>query len=341
MDSPPLDNQTEFEAHPQLLLTPDGERLTVIVKATFEVHGAEPELRLAPQERARAVRSGDIPWEVPEVDSIMYPCDVTPEKAGTDVVVVATAYPPQMQPSKEFDAYVRVGALQKSLRIFGLRVWEAGGAGLSSPRPISRLDVRYDYAWGGRDDSVEGKIAEEARNPVGRGVAVSASSLTHQLAPHIEDPNHLMRSASTRPPPAGIGALGRSFSPRRELTGTYDELWKEYRCPLPPKDQSPSMHQCASPGLVAVPPLRGNEACALLNLSPLGPLQFNLPAVQLVCEFQCQGRAPELVIPTLNTVLIDTWVMGHGDPACVELVWCASTKAPRRATDCLIVIRET
>ena len=78
----------------------------------------------------------------------------------------------------------------------------------------------------------------------------------------------------------------------------------------------------------------------MLNLTPSGPLQFNLPAVNLVCEFHCQGGSPVLVNPTLNTVLIDTWVMGAGDPACVELVWCASTKAPRRATDCLIVIRE-
>lgn len=339
MDSPPLDNQTEFEAHPQLLLTPEGERLVVFVKATFEYDEAQGTLTLSPQERARPLRHGDIPWEVPEIDSVKYPCDITPERPGTDVVVVATACAPAADMG-QFDSYVRVGPLQKAVRIFGLRVWEVGGAGISAPRPITQLDVRYDYAWGGKDVTDDGRAAEEPRNPVGRGVALDSASLTHRLAPQIEDPEHLIRSAGTRPPPAGLGALGRSFSPRRNLCGTFDDVWKEFRCPLPPQDQSPSFYQCASPGLIASPPLRGNEACALLNLSPSGPLQFDLPGLRLSYEFHCRDRETTYANPTLNMVLIDTWCMGQGLPATVELLWCASTKAPRKMSDSLVVIRE-
>ena len=35
MDQPPVDNQSEFEVHPQMLLDKDGEKMTAIVKATF------------------------------------------------------------------------------------------------------------------------------------------------------------------------------------------------------------------------------------------------------------------------------------------------------------------
>jgi len=75
-------------------------------------------------------------------------------------------------------------------------------------------------------------------------------------------------------------------------------------------------------------------------LSPAGPLQFNLPDIRLSYEFKCRNRAPLVVKPVLNSVLIDTWVMAYGLPATVELVWCASTKAPRKMLDSLVVIRE-
>ncbi len=339
MDQPPIENETEFEAHPQVLLTREGERLVVVIKATFELSAQTQQLVLSPLERARVIRHSDVPWEEPEVDSIKYPCDVTPEKVATDILGVVTAHAPNHQPVPTFDCYLRVGSYSKSVRIFGLRVWESGGAGISGGRPIDRLDVRYDYSWGGRDESND-KLVEEPRNPVGRGIAADLNQLTHVIAPQIEDPDFPIKNARTRPPPAGFGVIGRSFSPRRDQTGTLDEQWQQFRCPLPPLDENPLIHQCATPSLMAQPHLQGNEPCALLNLSPVGPLQFDLPGLDLEVEFRVKDRAPLSLKPTLNTVLLDTWVMNQGDPACVELVYCASTKAPRKLADSLTFVRE-
>jgi hypothetical protein len=46
------------------------------------------------------------------------------------------------------------------------------------------------------------------------------------------------------------------------------------------------------------------------------------------------------VRPTLNTVLIDSWQVGEDKPLAVEMVWCATTKAPRKMKDALIIVQE-
>jgi len=340
MDAPDLDNQSEFEALPQMLLHRTGERLVVIVKATFLLSRQHSELQLAPPELARPIRMTDEMWGEPDVESVRYPSDLCCYKPATDVIGVVTAWAPGGQAVPQFDTYLRVGALARAVRVCGLRVWEARGAGVSSPRPITSLDVRYDYAFGGRDVSDEARVVEDARNPVGRGVAREAERLTHVLAPQLEDPAEPLRSASQRPAPAAYGAIGRSYLPRRNLTGTYDAAWKDFRAPLPPPDEDDRFHQAASPGLIASPPLEGGEACALLNLTPDGPVQFTLPRVKLEVLFDVRGRNPELVLPHLDTVLIDTWAIGPEKPPLVELVWRASIRAPRKQRDARIVVRE-
>src|SRR6478736_438969 len=170
MDLPPLDNQTEFTVHPQLALGKEGEMLLCMVKATFELSPGASEPELAPEERARPLRFADVPWGEPEKSSLLFPSDLCVKKPGTDVVVAAVARAPGGQPTPSFDAFVRVGHLSKALRLFGMRLWQADGSGLSSPRPVTEVEVRYDNAWGGSDDSDPANFVEESRNPVGLGV---------------------------------------------------------------------------------------------------------------------------------------------------------------------------
>jgi hypothetical protein len=357
MDQPPLDNTTEFVAHPQPLIDKDGERLVVIVKATLEL-AADGVLEVAPKERRRGVRMADIPWGDPDKSSVLYPADLCLRKPGTDVIVVAKAYAPGGKPAPSFDVAAQVGRLQKQLRVFGLRVWQRDGEGLSAPRPLDAIEVRYDFAWGGIDTSDPAEIVEEPRNPVGLGVARDPASLTHQPAPSIEDPAVPIVTARTRPPPAGLGALGRHWEPRRAHVGTHDERWLEERAPLPPLDQDDRVNLCATPDLIAVPPLEGGEEVALLNLVPGGgATTFRLPRLGVEIGFLVKDRPAETVRPYLDTVLIDT--LPKAPPAAggaaggdeeegaeppprvtVEYVWRASVKAPRRGKDARVVVRE-
>lgn len=341
MDQPPLDNRTDFVAHPQPLVDRDGERLVVIVKATLEL-AADGALDVAPEERRRGVRMADVPWGDPEKSSILYPADLCVRKPGTDVIVVARAHAPGGKPVTSFDVAVQVGPLRKLARVYGLRVWQKAGEGISPPRPVASLEMRYDLAWGGVDASDPERVVEEPRNPVGLGVARDPAALTHQPAPSIEDPEEPMLSARTRPKPAGIGAIGRHWEPRRRYVGTYDARWLEERAPLPPLDQDDRVNLCATPELCATPPLAGGEEVALVNLTPGGgSTAFRLPRLAVEIAFRVAGRPAEAFRPHLDTVLIDALMDEEPPrPLTVELVWRASVKAPRKMKDARILVRE-
>jgi hypothetical protein len=341
VDAPRLDNKTEFAASPRMLMAKDGERLVLIVKATYAHVPELGGLELVERKERRGVRAQDIPWGEPEKSSIKYPSDFVVAKPGTDVIVVAAAHAPGGVPVPSFDAGVRVGPLEKTVRVFGLRVWAEGGSAISAPRPTTGCELRYDYAWGGLDLTDMEKPVEEPRNPVGMGIARDLSTLTHEPAPMIEDPLAPISSARTRPPPAGLGAIGRHWEPRRALLGTYDGTWLKERAPLLPLDHDDRANLCASPGLTAVPPLVGGEDVALLNLTPGGGTSsFRLPRVRLVTALHVNGKEPVTLTPYLDTVLIDTLRVPEASDVVVELVWRAAFRPPRRMKDARLVVTE-
>lgn len=340
MDSPSLDNRTDFAVLPHLLAGKEREQLVVVTKATFlRVPGAAS-LALAPRRARRGVRAADVPWGAPEKSSVRYPSDLCLSKPGTDVIVVAKAVSPGERPVPWFDAGVRVGALEKTIRVFGLRVWEDRGAGLSAPRPTTGMEVRYDYAWGGADFSDPMKPVEEPRNPVGLGVARDPAALTHQIGPFIEDPRQLLQTARTAPPPAGLGAIGRHWHPRRQLAGTFDAAWLEQRAPLLPADHDERSNHCASPGLVASPPLAGGEECALTGLTPGGgSVALRLPKIRVTIAVTTGDRV-DVRTPHLDTVLFDALEAPAPADVVVELVWRGIFPAPRRMKDIRIAVTE-
>jgi len=335
-----LNNTTDFVAHAQMLLDHDGEKLVTIVKATFELQ-ADGQMEIAPPSRDRGIRFVDIPWEKDRPESIAFPADLCLRKPGTDVILVSKACAPGGKAVPSFDVRVEVGPLQKSLVVFGRRLWVENGSALTSPQPIAEIEMRYDHAWGGRCDEPPGVPVEEPRNPIGMGVVRDPSALTHRPAPNIEDPSHPIRSVRTRPPPAGISAIGRQWEPRRRYAGTYDETWQDFKAPLLPDDFDDRFNLCASPGLIADPPLVGGEKVRLMNLTRGGgALAFMLPRVCLEIAFHLPGRAPIALRPPLDTVIIDLYETGPDKPVTVELVFRAHVPAPRRMRDAEVRIRE-
>jgi hypothetical protein len=315
--------------------------LTVAIKATYELSATSNQLELAPKERQRLIRQIDEPWGKPETTSVKYPGDVALSKPGTDVVVVSKAYPPPGEAVKRFDAFVKVGPLSAGLVIYGLRVWDTNGAGLSSPLKAQPVELRYENAWGGRDDSVKGVYVEEPRNPLGCGVAADPKQLTGKLAPCIEYAEFPIKNAKTRPPPAGVGAIARYWEPRRSYAGTYDKAWKENRAPLIPEDEEDQFHCFASRGLHAERPLLGVEEVGLLNLLPDGKVaRFYLPSVAVEVDFHVKNREREMKRPHLDTVIIDTLGVEAGLPITVELLWHTSIKAPRRVLESNTIVRK-
>ncbi|MEZ4300339.1 MAG: DUF2169 domain-containing protein [Polyangiaceae bacterium] len=336
---PAVDNKTDFFVHPQLLLDKDGEKLVTIVKATFELE--DDEFVAAPSEGVRGMRMADVPWGKPEIPSIAYPADVCLRKPGTDVIVVAKAYPPAGKVVTSFDVLVQVASIKRALRVFGPRVWTQGGNGLTKPGPAVETEMRYDYAFGGVDDEDPENLLEEARNPVGSGMVNDGDGLTHKTAPCIEDVEVLISSFRTRPTPAGICAIGRSYEPRRKYAGTYDKLWTESRAPLPPEDFDDRFNNCASPGMTLSTPLQGGEEVALMGLVPGGgALKFTVPKIALEITFAVKGKDPVVVRPHLDTLLIDLLDPSPDKPLAFELMWRANVRPPRKMKDMKVTVRE-
>jgi hypothetical protein len=354
MSLPKITNDTDFVAEPHLLVDKTGERVCVIVKATFELAEGEPRGRdgsfaLAPADRRRAVRAVDVPWGKPEISSIRYPSDLCVHKPGTDVVVVARAHAPGGRSVPSFDAGLRIGRLTKVVRVTGPRVWHREGRGLTRPRPIDQLELRYDHAFGGADLSDPAHPVEDPRNPVGRGIARDPASLELQPGPQIESPHEPIQDASDRPEPAGLGAIGRHWEPRRRLWGNHGGDWLEKRAPLPPVDFDERAHQCASPGLIATPYLVGGEEGALENLTPQGgTARFVLPKVDLVVTFRPKHGEVVRSRPPLDTLIVDTVgvappTAAEGawrSPLTIEMVYRASVPAPRRMAELAVLVEE-
>jgi len=323
MRPPPLSTRTSATGAVLPLLDRDGAvRLVVVAKQRFRLGRASRPQRVPGAE----IRPVDVPWEPDSpVSSIRFPGDACVRKPGTDVVVCADAMAPGGQAVRDLDVRVRVGTMEKRLKVFGLRVWYGGlgGTGLSEPQPFVRQPLRWEFAWGGMDVGDPKRAVQEPRNPVGRGLAARAESLLGQPAPHVEDPGHLIQTPGSRPPPAGVAALGPHFAQRLRHAGTMNQQWQDTRAPLVPADFDERFHQVAVPELVSPSHLRGGEPVECVGLHPLGPMVFELPRLSFAAEARTDGRWAE-ARPVLDTVMLfpNVWEL--------ELTWRTSFPAPDR-----------
>ncbi len=273
-----LDNRTPFQAERTWVRDREGvHHWIVVVKATYDV-GADGALALSETPVA--------PLHAPEyigedgASSLRYEADLVAMKPATDVYLNAVAYAPGGRPCTELRAGFTLGPLRKVLTVHGPRTWMASlaaGATPSPSEPFTATPIVYEHAYGGseQDDPDPRKHRIDLRNPVGTGVAAHPDNLVGKPAPSIEDP-----SGS----PAGFGAIGGWWTPRRELAGTYDERWEAERKPLLPEDWDPRCLLCAPADQQVPGYLRGGEVLELANLTPGGWLRSALPSVSLAFE---------------------------------------------------------
>ena len=303
-----IDNRTPFKAAKSWGRDRDGvHEWLVAVKAAFDICD-DGSLRLADEQSA--------PLQMPEycgepgASSLKYDSDVVAPKPTTDIILNGTGYAPRGRASNDFTVTVRVAAIEKTLRVRGLRQWEDGAFGLSASemQPVTSLPLRYEHAYGGSDlahpDPAKHRL--DLRNPVGCGLVSRAGD----LLPAIEYPGGSIEKNG----PAGFGAIDSFWSPRRQWAGTYDEQWKAERFPLLPLDWDPRVRLCAPPDQLPSAALRGGEPVELTNLTPEGLLRFTLPRIYLRFRTRIDGRLEEHPAH-LGTIVIEP------DQRRVMLVW--------------------
>jgi hypothetical protein len=288
---------------------------TVVIKGTFAIDGLARSLSLAAEQRP--IIHGDEHHGEPAISSVRFESETSPTKAGTDLILLGHAYSSR-RPSSSVDVAFVVGDVRKVVRVFGERRWSRGLLRwrLSDPEPFERIALRYEEAFGGPADP---------RNPVGTGFhgGRSAADLEGLRAPSLEDPSSLVESIEDRPVPAGFGFIGRSWLPRVTYAGTYDERWREERCPLLPTDFNERYFHGAHPDLVTRRPLQGGEAVSIVNASPAGAIQFEVPRRRFEVCARIRGET-ERRVPMLDTLLIEP------DERRVIATWKATFRCPKR-----------
>jgi hypothetical protein len=311
-----LDNRTPFAAERSWVRDRDGAEIWLVaVKCTFgikpdgstEIATEQPPVVMAPEYTNPAM---------PGQSSLKYDSDMVRTKTTTDVVMLGHAYAPHSKPVKELDVGFRVGPLVKQLHITGDRIWLGGSP--SEPRPFTKMPVVYERAYGGYDRAMLNAASPQwdARNPVGIGFALSASSAGGQRLPNVEYRDQLIRSWRDRPRPAGFGAIGAHWQPRASFAGTYDDKWQQERFPLLPDDFDDRHYQSVPPDQQTSQFLTGGEMVRLVNLTPTAIRDFRLPRPFLGFEtFFYTGERRTHERPKLHTVIIEP------DFPRVSLVW--------------------
>jgi len=230
--------------------------------------------------------------------------DVAIYKPYVDVIINATAYSPHGRPSNTLEVGIQLADIHKHLIIQGDRKSLVRGVA-SKPQPFITMPIVYERAYGGTyiDPTNPDRQDIYTRNPVGveyKG-ALSADPGVQTNYPNI---NYLKSSKEYRQNlPAGFGAIARSWSPRRELAGTYDEDWLKNQWPLPPHDYNP-LHNQAAPVDQQSRTIQGGEEIMLLNLTTESEWCFRLPSLTFPTRLFF-GRRPQEVLPKLDTILID------------------------------------
>lgn len=290
-------NPTPYPVRLVPWLDPSGRQHAVVVaKATYQLERGG--LSLADEQVP--VRLVDEHVGEPGASSVRYEADTAPEKAGTDVVFVATAHAPSEVPY--LDVQLVAGPLERWLRVFGDRTWQRGRP--SAPRPFRSLPLLWERAFGGADP--EDPTATEPRNPVGVGLAGPRSrALDGRPLPNLEDPHQPLQAPGERPEPAGVGFVSRAWPVRARLAGTLDAAYRRDRAPLLPLDFDPRYFQAAPRGWTSRRPFVGGERIYAGSVLPGGrAFDAALPALSLAATVTVRGARDERAL-AVDTIVVE------------------------------------
>jgi hypothetical protein len=303
-------NTTPYVVEATVLRNPSGTEIFVVVlKGTFFV---QPDGTCEVDEEQLPITRIPEYSAIPGRSSLVCDSDFVPVKLTTDVLLVGHAYAQRGGGSTSVIVHMRVDAVEKRLRVWGDRHWNQGVTGwtASDAMPFARMPIEYERTLGGSigAPTPDGVWRCDPRNPIGRGFGGTAHRYNGEALANIE-------YEDSRSAPAGFGPICRHWSPRVELAGTHDDIWRQDQFPLPPIDFDDAFYNTAPADQLPTRHLSGGEKVSLKNLTPEGAMEFVLPEVHLVFNTQI-GAAVEPHEAKMHTLLfrpderrvVMTWV---------------------------------
>ncbi|MCK6590641.1 MAG: DUF2169 domain-containing protein [Polyangiaceae bacterium] len=276
-----LTNHTRFPAGIARMVIGQDDRIaaSVLVRVTFDLRGDA----LVPSESQPWIVSQG-PWEGPkgpmDGDLIFY-------KGGVDVFVFGHAVAEGGRPASELDVEVRVGsAFQRSVRVFGPRVWyrRIGDLVPTPPGRFEALALTLRHAYGGRD-TWDGLEIPWPENPDGMGFYATREGAIDKPLPYIEEPSLLIAKWDDRPPAAGLGPLpiGSAVRSRQGLAVDKDGTPKV----------TPRFFNAAFAPMIC-PSAKPGDRAAVAGVSPDGLLAFTLPEIPFFVRLRFGAEQHEL-----------------------------------------------
>ena len=298
-----IDNQTPFAAERTFVRDRDGAEIWLVaVRATFDLF---PDGTLQISEKQEPVALAPAYFGMPGASSLRCDSDLQRVKLGTDVLLNASAYVPANHGEvTEIEVGFRLGDIEKRLMVSGEREWEKrlGVFVPSSVKPFRKSEIRYENSFGGTstDATSRSQYIYAERNPVGTGL----KQVEGKLLPSISNKGESPDRPKAKLPVAGFGAICGHWSPRRELSGTYDDQWQKEKRPLLPNDFQDAWFQSAPKDQISSEFLHGGDQVELMNLTPSGKLRFQLPKYSFGFRTSIGGGI-EHHRANLHTVLIE------------------------------------
>ena len=225
--------------------------LTVVCKATYGLAPVTSALAAEPED----LNDRDNHWDDDPKRSVYAPGDLAPHKPHAEVMLVGSAFAPGGEATRALFVRLIVGELDKSIEVFGPRVFMQDGTLREGERWV-KMALRYERAAGGPD----------SWNPVGQRPDV-ADTYGRRALPNLQPPGLAVSEPGTRIPPIGFGPIAPSWPGRRDKL--HRRSWSEERWNETPlgTDVDPTFFQSA-PADQRVEALRPDEQIILENLHP-------------------------------------------------------------------------
>jgi len=312
-------NATEMQAGYTMGMQPDGrESLVVAVKGTFTIpkNGEEPQIA---EEQVPLIEA-DVFTGDPGFSASLYESDYPPRKPRCDVLLNGSAYAPGGKPVTKVPVSLKIGPISKSFHVVGNRFWKKGVVSISAshPKPFTVMPISYDKAFGGVDNTHKNPSKHKAclMNPIGVGFHdnLKTEFIEGKPLPNTEELNKRVTNPNGNYKPMAFGPVGRGWTSRYKLAGTYDQNWLDNIFPFLPADFNDAYYQSA-PTDQQIDYLRGGENVVLSNLTPQGHTRFQIPQVVMPVAFflkngethKTHGLADTLVLePNIGRFTI-TW----------------------------------
>jgi hypothetical protein len=289
-----IDNHSGFPVEVLSIPDLDGQEIPLLVSSQTWRHSNRSDWE--PTEEPPPICFADEYFSEPSYySSLKNEAQTATEKRYVDVLVNGSAYAPRGVPTQTATVELYAGTIAKLVRVVGDRFYASSGP--SSPAEFLTMPLIYERAFGGYDPR---RNEVWRQNPAGIGFRRAKSQSTNIATeyPNLEPIREPLEGA-----PAGFGIVSRSWSPRIEYAGTYDDNWLNNQWPLLPSDFDTRYYQTA-PVDQQIDSLATGDPVRLVNFTVDGLWEFAMPSTTLE-TWLISDRGSRRVAPRMDTVMIE------------------------------------